>query len=171
MSHWRARTCFSLTTVRCLNYVSQLKWVIRPRNRSTFMDIRPWHLRQTMETDCSILSSINFMGSLIAFLCSYSIIITEGNPAACSVSIKHNISGVAKSAVQLQETPSPAQGQQHITSGHLSLSHLQPHNPPQPAPDLLAALLSFSLLAQSDTLYMHTYIHREREHAEKSAHI
>lgn len=131
------------------------------------MDIRPWHLRQTMETDRSILSSINFVCSLIAFLCSYCTIITEGKPATCSVSIKHNISGVTKSAVQLQETLSPVPG----TAAHHQWP-LVPVTPPAPQPplDLLAALLSFSLLAQSDTSYMYTYTHTERERGLKNLH-
>lgn len=82
---------------------------------------------------CSILSSINFMCSLIAFLCSYCIIITEGNPAACSVFI-YNVSGVTKSAVQPQDTRSSflwvlSQRGQHLTCGRWP-----PIAPPAPQP-------------------------------------
>lgn len=83
---------------------------------------------------CSILSSINFMCSLIAFLCSYCVVITEGNPAACSVSFKHNVLGVTTSAAQPQDTRSSclqasSQGGQHLTH-----SCWPPIAPPAPQP-------------------------------------
>ena len=110
---------------------------------------------------CSTLSSINFVCSLIAFLCSYCTRITEGNPAACSVSL--NDSCVMKSIVQPQDViEASLRTGPHCTLGHAA----QPQNCQTARlrkPDLLAAVLSFSQPAPNDTLYI--YI------AEKSARI
>lgn len=56
---------FSEHPVTCLNYLSQLKWVTRPRNKSVFVDTRPQHLRQTME---SVHGSVPYYVQLISCL-------------------------------------------------------------------------------------------------------